>query len=106
MTEALRTNRSIVRIFGVYLRPAAIQEFKLTDNYEYEPGNSGILRAIREKTDKFRQRHELLVLKYLFDRERLLNLPCRMDDVDRRVIQLAVAITDLPFHIIVSYLST
>jgi hypothetical protein len=105
ITEALRTNRSIVRLFGVYLRPAAIKEFNLMENFDYEPGNSAILCAIRAKMDVFRLRHEFLVLKHLFDGDRLLSLPCRRGDVDRRVVQLAVGITDLPFHIIVSYLS-
>ena len=103
---SLRTNRCIQRIFGVYLRPEAKKEFNLMQDFDYEPGNSTIIRAVREKIDKFRLRHEFIALKYLVDRERLLNLPCRLDDVDRRVIQLTVGITDLPFYIIVSYLSS
>mmetsp|Transcript_19994 Transcript_19994/g.33698 ORF Transcript_19994/g.33698 Transcript_19994/m.33698 type:complete len:196 (-) Transcript_19994:73-660(-) len=103
--EAFRVNRSVVRIFGVHLQPEAVREFKLTEKFPYEPGNTSILRAIREKVDRVRLRYEFLVLKYLDDRERLQPLPCRLGHTERRVIQLAVTITDLPFHLIVSFLS-
>eukprot|EP00603_Paraphysomonas_imperforata_P012922 CAMPEP_0114471802 /NCGR_PEP_ID=MMETSP0104-20121206/12031_1 /TAXON_ID=37642 ORGANISM="Paraphysomonas imperforata, Strain PA2" /NCGR_SAMPLE_ID=MMETSP0104 /ASSEMBLY_ACC=CAM_ASM_000202 /LENGTH=217 /DNA_ID=CAMNT_0001645721 /DNA_START=217 /DNA_END=868 /DNA_ORIENTATION=+ len=103
--EAFRVNRSVVRIFGVHLQPEAVREFKLTEKFPYEPGNTSILRAIREKVDRVRLRYEFLVLKYLDDRERLQPLPCRLGHTERRVIQLAVTITDLPFHLIVSFLA-
>jgi hypothetical protein len=104
--EALRVNRSVVRLFGVHLLPEAKLEFKLTDTFSFEPGNTTLLQSIREKVDKVRLRYEFLVLKYLDDQQRLIPLPCQIGHTERRVIQLAVTITDLPFRIIVSFLSS